>query len=89
MPEISRFLGIIIKMFYSDHNPPHFHAVYGDHEASFSIETLEVIKGELPARVKGLVVEWATLYKKELMQNWKSLTKKENQSFKKIKPLVE
>ena len=89
MPEISRFLGIVIKMFYNDHNPPHFHAVYGDYEASFSIETLEVIKGELPARVKGLVVEWATLYEKELMQNWKSLTKKENQSFKKIKPLVE
>lgn len=89
MPEISRFLGIVIKMFFGDHNPPHFHAIYGDYDASFSIETLEVIKGELPARVKGLVVEWATLHQKELMDNWKLVTKKEHQSFKKIKPLVE
>ncbi len=89
MPELSRFLGIVIKMFYSDRNPPHFHAVYGDYEASFSIETLELIEGKLPARVKGLIVEWASLHQKELMENWKLVTKKENQSFKKIKPLVE
>ena len=89
MPEICRFLGIVIRMFYSDHNPPHFHVVYGDYEAAFCIETLEVIEGKVPARVKGLVVEWATLHQKELMQNWKLVTKKDNQSFKKIKPLVE
>jgi hypothetical protein len=76
MPEISRFLGIIIRMFY------------GDNEAAFSIETLEVIEGKLPARVVGLVVEWATLHQKELMENWVMCTRKENQSFKKIKPLV-
>lgn len=76
-------------MFYSDHSPPHFHAVYGDYEASFSIKTLELIEGKLPARVKGLVVEWATLYQKELMENWKLVTKKDNPAFKKIKPLVE
>lgn len=89
MPEISRFLGIVIRMFYSDHSPPHFHAVYGNYEASISIETFEVIEGELPARVKGLIVEWATLHQKELFDNWKTLTKKNHQSFKKIKPLVE
>jgi len=89
MPEISRFLGIIIRMFYGDHNPPHFHAIYGNYDASFSIETLEVIEGKLPPRVKGLVIEWATLHQKELMENWKLITKKENQSFKPIKPLVE
>jgi len=88
MPEISRFLGIIIRMFYGDHSPPHFHVVYGDFEAALSIETLEVIEGKLPARVKGLVVEWATLHQKELMENWAMGTRKENQSFKKIKPLV-
>ena len=89
MPEISRFLGIVIRMFYNDHSPPHFHAVYGPHEASFCIQTLEVISGGLPARVKGLVVEWASLHQKELQENWKLLTRKDNQSFKKIKPLVE
>lgn len=76
-------------MFYNDHDPPHFHAVYGNYEASFCIHTLEVISGNLPARVKGLVVEWASLHQKELQENWKLLTKKDNQSFKKIKPLVE
>lgn len=57
MPELSRFLGIVIRMFYGDHGPPHFHAVYDKYEASFCIETLEVIKGNLPPRVKGLVIE--------------------------------
>lgn len=76
-------------MFYADHNPPHFHAVYGKYDASFSIETLEVIEGKLPPRVKGLVIEWATLHQDELMENWMLVTKKGNQSFKKIKPLVE
>ena len=86
MPEICRFLGIIIKMFYDDHNPPHFHVVYGEWEAAFSIDNLKVLEGTLPPRVKGLVVEWASLYQKELMQNWESLMK--TQKFKKIKPLV-
>lgn len=76
-------------MFYCDHAPPHFHAVYGKHEASFAIETFEVIKGDLPPRVKGLVVEWASLHQKELQENWKLITKKNNQSFNKINPLVE
>jgi hypothetical protein len=47
MPEISRFLGIIIRMFYNEHNPPHFHAIYNEHEAEFDINTLEIIAGEL------------------------------------------
>lgn len=89
MPEISRFLGIVIKMFYGDHSPPHFHAVYGDYDASFSIETLEVMEGKLPPRVKGLVIEWATQHQDELMENWRLITKKDKQSFKPIKPLVE
>lgn len=85
MPEISRFLGIVIKMYFSDHNPPHFHAYYGEHEAVFLIDTLEVIEGKLPARVVWLVVEWAELHKKDLQKNWE-LMKKEK--FNKIKPLV-
>ena len=86
MPEISRFLGIVIKMFYADHHPPHFPAVYGNHEASFSIESLEMTAGNLPPRVQGLVIEWALLHKKELIENWKMIQKE--QKFKKIKPLV-
>jgi len=55
MPEISRFLGIIIRMFYNEHNPPHFHAYYNDFKAEISIETLEMIAGKLPNRVYKLV----------------------------------
>ena len=61
MPEISRFLGIVIKMFVNDHNPPHFHAFYGEHEALIEIKGLSVFAGRLPPRVLGLVIEWATL----------------------------
>ncbi len=86
MPEICRFLGIVIRMFFDDHNPPHFHAVYGDYEAVFSIETLQLIKGDMPARVQGLIIEWAALHKKELEENWTLVTEK--QKFKKIQPLV-
>jgi len=86
MPEISRFCGIIIRMFPSDHPPPHFHAVYNAFEASISTETLQVIAGSLPPRILGLVVEWAQIHKKELQKNWNSLAT-ENK-FHKIKPLV-
>lgn len=58
MPEISRFLGIIITMYFNEHNPPHFHARYGDHRAEIAIETLSIIAGRLPPRVLGLVMEW-------------------------------
>ena len=59
MPEISRFFGIVIKMFFSDHAPPHFHAEYAEHEALVAIETLELVRGELPRRALALVLEWA------------------------------
>ncbi|MHB8089665.1 MAG: DUF4160 domain-containing protein, partial [Anaerolineaceae bacterium] len=62
MPEISRFLGIIISMFYDDHNPPHFHARYGDFKAAILIDDFTVKEGNLPARVLGLVIEWASLH---------------------------
>lgn len=61
MPEISRFYGIVIKMYFGDHPPPHFHAEYGEHEAVVGIETLTVIAGRLPPRAIGLVSEWASL----------------------------
>lgn len=59
MPEISRFLGIIIYMYFNEHNPPHFHAKYNEHIASINIKTLGIIEGKLPSKVLGLVVEWA------------------------------
>lgn len=86
MPELCRFLGIVIQMYFNDHVPPHFHALYNDLEGMFDLTTLEMIDGDLPARVKGLVVEWASLHKEELMNNWVSLTK--TGEFKKIDPLV-
>lgn len=69
MPEISRFLGIVIAMFYNEHGVPHFHAVYGEHEISVEIESL-VIYGTFPPRAQRLVLEWAALHKAELLENW-------------------
>ena len=85
MPKISRFSGITIHLYYDDHNPPHFHAVYGKQEALFSIETLAIIKGKLPKRISLLVVQWAFLHRDELMKNWKKV--KHDQEPDRIKPL--
>jgi hypothetical protein len=66
MPEVSRFYGIVVKIFHDDHNPPHFHAEYGEHEALVNINTLAILGGSLPARALGLVAEWASLHQQEL-----------------------
>jgi len=86
VPEICRFLGIVIKMFFEDHGPPHFHAIYGDREAVFAVDSLELIEGNLPPRVKGLVIEWASSNHQQLRENWELMAK--HQKFKKMKPLV-
>ena len=86
MPEISRFLGITIYMYFNDHNPPHFHVLYNDFRAIVFISKLTVLDGWLPARVLGLVVEWAEIHRRELMDNWHSL--QTNGTCNKIKPLV-
>jgi len=70
MPEISRFFGIVIKMFYNDHMPAHFHAEYGEFEALIEIETLDVYRGTLPRRALVLVLEWATMHRQELREDW-------------------
>ena len=70
MLEISRFFGIVIRMFYNDHPPPHFHAEYGEHEALIEIESLAVYAGSLPGRALGLVREWAAIHRDELRQDW-------------------
>ena len=86
MPEISRFFGIIIAMFFDDHNPPHFHARYGKDGVAIEIASLRVLEGQIPARALGLVMEWASQHKKELLNDW-DLAKK-NQPPKKIEPLA-
>ncbi len=85
MPEISRFFGIIIAMFYDDHAPPHFHVRYGEQKAIIAIDTLTILRGQLAPRVRGLVMEWAALHKEELLEDW---TLAKNQApLKKIQPL--
>lgn len=74
MPEVSRFLGIVIKMFYGDHAPPHFHAEYQGFKATYNIETGELIDGKMPPKQSSIVIAWTTLRKKELMANWKAVT---------------
>ena len=81
MPEIARFYRIIIKLFFSDHPPPHFHVVYGEYNALFDIESLDMIEGDLPNRAKKLVIEWATRYQTELLEMWTT------QQFHKLPPL--
>lgn len=70
MPEISRFFGIIIAMFFDDHNPPHFHARYGNYSVVVRIDDFAVMEGYLPPRALGLVMEWADIHKKELLLDW-------------------
>jgi len=80
MPVIARFYGIIIKMYFSqsEHALPHFHAIYGEFNGVFNIETLEILEGDLPVRAQRLVKEWATLYQIDLMKIWNE------QEFKKL-----
>jgi hypothetical protein len=70
MPELSRFYGIVIKMFYDDHNPPHFHVEYSGHRAIIELETLNMTQGKLPRRALNLVREWAAQHHDELVANW-------------------
>ena len=86
MPQISYFLGVIIRMFYRDHNPPHFHAVYADYEGLIDIEKNELIDGYLPPRVLGIVTEWTALHQNELVQNWERARNQE--PLLDIEPLV-
>ncbi|MDQ6708125.1 MAG: DUF4160 domain-containing protein [Acidobacteriota bacterium] len=85
MPEISRFFGIVVQMYYADHEPPHFHVRYSGHRGLIAIETLAVLRGTLSPRALGLVREWATLHRAELIEDW-SLARAEAQ-FKTIAPL--
>ena len=70
MPEISRFLGIVIAMYYNDHTPPHFHAKYGEYEVTVRLED-GVVEGAFPRRARNLVSEWYNLHREELLEDWK------------------
>ena len=70
MPEVARFFGIVIRIYFRDHNPAHFHAEYGEFEALVEIDTLAVLRGELPRRALALVLEWAALHRDELRVDW-------------------
>lgn len=85
MPEIARFYGIIIKMYFVDHNPPHFHAEYGEYVAEYDIQTLKILAGKLPSRANALVLEWASNHREELLRNWEKAQTPEQ--LDKIEPL--
>jgi hypothetical protein len=71
MPTISRFFGIVIRMYVKDHSPPHFHAIYGDDEAQIAIETGDVIEGALPPTARRFVREWTNSNRERLADNWR------------------
>ena len=85
MPEICRFYGIVIKLYFDDHNPPHFHAEYAEKEVVINIRTLAVIGGGLPPRAMGLAMEWALLHQSELEKAWEQI--RQQQPPMKINPL--
>jgi hypothetical protein len=86
MPTLSTFYGILIQMFWNDHAPPHFHALYAEHEVLVDIGTLAVMEGSLPRRALALVLEWAQEHREELMEDWELCS--HNLQPKKIQPLV-
>lgn len=85
MPTISTFYGILIQMFWHDHSPPHFHALYAEFEVMINIQTLEIMKGSLPKRALALVLEWASLHRDELKEDWQRC--EIGQKLKRITPL--
>ena len=84
MPVISRFLGIVIMMYWNDHNPPHFHAKYGEFEVLLSLDG-KVLDGKLPNRALSLTLEWLALHRSELAENWERARRRE--SLNNIAPL--
>ena len=70
MPAISQFYGLTVKLYLGDHEPAHFHVLYDDHEALFAIDSLEMMRGELPRRAVPMVLEWATAHREDLRAGW-------------------
>jgi len=80
VPEISRSFGIVIQMYFDDHPPPHFHARYGGRKARVLIDPVGLLEGTLPPRALAFAVEWATLHRDELLENWRRLRAREHAS---------
>lgn len=85
MPEVSRFYGIVIRMYFGDHLPAHFHAEYGEYEALVTIEESRIIAGQLPSRAYSLVQEWTALHRQELRALWENAS--QLKALTRIKPL--
>jgi hypothetical protein len=85
MPRISEFFGIAIYMYFREHNPPHFHAIYSGQEVQVAIDTLAVLSGEIQPRAMGLVIEWAGIHRAELLDDWEKA--RNNQPLENIRPL--
>ncbi|MCX6028648.1 MAG: DUF4160 domain-containing protein [Chloroflexi bacterium] len=85
MPEVSRFFGIVIRMYFDEHLPPHFHAIYGGHEVQVGIDPIEVLEGRLPHRAASMVIEWTALHQRELMNDWERMRR--DLAILKIEPL--
>ncbi len=85
MPRVSEFFGIVIYMYFNDHTPPHFHAEYGEFEALYTIDTLDILRGRLPRRAHSMVVEWTLAHRSELRANWERA--REQVPLEEIEPL--
>lgn len=85
MPELSRFYGIVVAMFFNEHNPPHFHARYGGEKVAIDVRTLQVLEGRIAPRALGLVIEWASQHQDELLEDWELA--RTDQQPRKIEPL--
>lgn len=72
MPVITRFYGILIKMYFNDHLPPHFHAIYNEYNGIFDLKTLDLLEGDLPNKAIKLIKEWAQNYQTELERMWET-----------------
>ena len=85
MPEISRFFGIVIRMYYDEHDPPHFHAIYSEDEAQVGIDPIHILRGDLPSRARSMVFEWAAMQQRDLMDDWQRL--RSDKPARKLPPL--
>ncbi len=85
MPTICRFYGILIQMYFDDHNPPHFHVIYNDFQAAIAINDFSILEGDLPPKALGLAMEWARAHKEQLLSDWQLA--KSRQPLRPIEPL--
>ena len=86
MPTICEFNGIFISIHYNEHQPPHFHAEYGDYEVAIEIQTLKIVKGDFPPQALKKVIKWATIHQKKLLEGWNNANN--HKPLEKIPPLA-